>query len=353
MSGGEVITSFCERLLAMTSSLTLLVEVLLHRHVRRRPVVVVRRGFNLGDVICTWPAVRMLRGKYPGCLLIYETAAPFVDVVKAAGVADIVLSNSRPLKRLTDQFAIRADHCFTPHYSDETGDGDGLHIVHEFARALSVVISDPQPRLPVAAAWRTSMVQAVLSHDRSRTGPLIVVHSGPTWGVRTWPGERWNTLCRRLIAELDARIIQLGTTTLVPGTGMVDIRIDGAFDCVGTLALGESIAVVASADLFIGIDSGLLHIAGAVGTTSLCIFGPTRAAYRLPLATPSRGVTAAVPCAGCHHTRPIGHTIATCPHNVKCMRSIEAETVFEAVTQLINHPVPESETDEKRSHLHH
>ena len=85
-------------------------------------------------------------------------------------------------------------------------------------------------------------------------------------------------------------------------------------DWIGKLSMDQMLALLKEADLFVGIDSGMLHMAGAVRTACVGIFGPTDPACRMPIGSPAIGVTAQVPCLGCHHNAGgPGHWISGCP----------------------------------------
>ena len=91
-------------------------------------------------------------------------------------------------------------------------------------------------------------------------------------------------------------------------------------------------------DGFVGIDSGLLHMAGAVGTPAVGLFGPVDPALRLPPTTPAVAVTAPpseVPCLGCHHRMPRLHWKTGCPHDIACMRQLSPDAVFDTVGTML------------------
>lgn len=95
----------------------------------------------------------------------------------------------------------------------------------------------------------------------------------------------------------------------------------GAVDLVGKLSLPEVAAVLARASLYVGNDSGLMHIAAATGVPTLGLFGPTPASEYGPVGPRAQAVLADGPP-------------ATTP-----MDRLEVETVVEAATHLLA-PVP-------------
>src|SRR5262249_27626403 len=133
------------------------------------------------------------------------------------------------------------------------------------------------------------------------TLPLVVIHTGPSWKTKEWPAEHWNDLITRLKSKFGAGIVQIGKDRLASGETCLSPRAVGAIDRVGQLSLDQMLALLRVADLFVGIDSGMLHLAGAVRTSCVGIFGPTDPNCFLPTSSPGIGVTAQVSCIGCHH----------------------------------------------------
>jgi ADP-heptose:LPS heptosyltransferase len=112
-------------------------------------------------------------------------------------------------------------------------------------------------------------------------------------------------------------------------------RIAGTEDWVDKLSLEESIAALEQLDLFVGIDSGLLHAAGAVGIPTVGLFGPSDPRLILPPETPSIGVVSDAPCLGCQHRLPRLHWRDGCPNNIQCMTGLTAENALNACVKLL------------------
>jgi ADP-heptose:LPS heptosyltransferase len=92
--------------------------------------------------------------------------------------------------------------------------------------------------------------------------------------------------------------------------------------------MAEMLALLSSSILFVGIDAGILHVAGAVGTPCVGIFEPTDPECFLPRNCASIGVTGELTCIGCHHgaSGPL-HWMTGCPFDIRCMREVKATTV--------------------------
>jgi heptosyltransferase-2 len=124
-------------------------------------------------------------------------------------------------------------------------------------------------------------------------------------------------------------IFQLGTQLHHTVKTARAFEMPGAISLVDQLTLPECIAMISGADLFIGIDSGLLHIAASVGTTSVSLWGPTAPLLRFSPRKTRLFMTGQVPCLACHHRKPRLHWITGCPHEINCMKQITVEEVFQ------------------------
>src|SRR5205823_6057326 len=122
--------------------------------------------------------------------------------------------------------------------------------------------------------------------------------------------------------------------TNVESNGRVRILepIPRTVDWTNQLDVMETAALLAAANALVGVDSGPLHVAGALGRFSVALFGPTSGDLRIHPNAPVALITADVSCLGCHHS-PTGHLHwkTGCPNEIICMRRISAKTVFEAV----------------------
>ena len=161
-------------------------------------------------------------------------------------------------------------------------------------------------------------------------GPLVALHPGSDASYR-WPEERWGTLADRLSSSRGARLVMTGG----PGDREMAKRILAlskapVLDLAGETTLGRMSAVIAEADALASVDTCATHIASAVGTPCVALFGPGDPDIWRPWG--ERNVVlrteAALPCLGCK--RP---TCALERH--ECMEGIPVERVLDAVGGLL------------------
>ncbi|MBI1922661.1 glycosyltransferase family 9 protein [Candidatus Poribacteria bacterium] len=169
---------------------------------------------------------------------------------------------------------------------------------------------------------------------------LIGLHMGcmrSKWQAR-WPAERYALLAKRLIEEMDAALIVVGGAEDVELVQPFWIALAAdafrqrVFDFTNTLDLKTTAAVVAACDLFISNDSGLAHIAAAVGVPQVVIWGPTHLRTR-PWRIDDKSILIKgdLPCMPCWNGMNV---VCTNPYRFQCMFDITVEKVLQGVRAL-------------------
>jgi ADP-heptose:LPS heptosyltransferase len=293
-----------------------------------------QRPTGIGDIICTFPSVLALRQKYPNAVIVYSVRKAFKSIVRMGHIADLIVesdwSSDVPKVQKSDY-----DLFFQPFLEDERPlNREHVHLVYDIARSLGVIPESTQPKIYVPPSVTRFVHERLLSYRRHKKY-LFGIHLGPSWPVREWTVENWTKLVAVLHAQFDCTVLQLGSEDHT-SKGITKVsRIPQTEDWVGKFDLEQSVAVLEQLDLFIGIDSGLLHAAGATGTPSVGLFGAIDPKLRLPLQTPSIGVTSQVPCLGCHHRLPRLHWETGCPYDIRCMTDLSVDDVFIACQKIL------------------
>ncbi|MBV8593648.1 MAG: glycosyltransferase family 9 protein [Caulobacteraceae bacterium] len=151
----------------------------------------------------------------------------------------------------------------------------GAHKVVEASRLLKLE-TPAAPFLYTSAA--TEARAAALTAGE---GPILAVAPAANWIGKTWPAERYATVIRALLgpggALAGGRLMLLGgAADRRAADGLrATARRDGLIDLVGRVPLLVSYAALKRARLFVGADSGLMHLAAAAGAPTLGLFGPS------------------------------------------------------------------------------
>jgi heptosyltransferase-2 len=162
--------------------------------------------------------------------------------------------------------------------------------------------------------------------------PVVALAPGAVGPSKRWPAESYAAVARKLLAEGFAVWILGG-----PGEKALAVDIVGdsaARDLTGT-DLRDAVLAMAGAAVAISNDSGLLHVAAALGTPSIGIFGPTSPWHWAPLNPLAATIetTSALPCRPCH--KPVcrlGHH--------RCMTEIAPDQVLAAVQKALATTLP-------------
>lgn len=161
----------------------------------------------------------------------------------------------------------------------------------------------PLPKLPEISAEVPGLPPTMTAvAELAGRGPLIVIHPGssPQTAYKRWHLDGYINLVKRLAAQLDARILltwgpgERETVELIAGYSEVELVVARK-----TASLPELAAIFAECDLFVGGDTGPMHLAAAVGTPVVAIFGPTDPEVNAPRGVSWRLVRHSLYCSPC------------------------------------------------------
>jgi hypothetical protein len=159
------------------------------------------------------------------------------------------------------------------------------HLLDVWARRLGLesMPLDRWPSMRAPDAWRHRALEALERAGVGAAGPLLVVHPGSGGERKCWAIDRYVQLVGRLLAggAFARAVVTLGPVELDRwgpqiGEALADRLPDGAGVLAGP-TLRELAGLLAIAEAYVGNDSGVSHLAAAVGTRAVVLFGPTRA----------------------------------------------------------------------------
>jgi heptosyltransferase-1 len=280
--------------------------------------VVIRLG-SLGDIVHTFPAVAGLRDSFPSAEIIWLTHPRWVELVSSSGLTtEIWPVDSRNLasvrhvvgKLRAQKFDAAIDYqglwksALLPFlggaakrigFSPATIREFGVPILYtDSVRCKATHIADQNGELSLRAGAKHTVgcvslrvidddvakVRADLAKEN--LGRYIVLSPGGGWRAKCWPSERFGALCRKLREELglscvvnygpgeESLVTQVQTSSGEPKP----VAYDGE---IGTL-----MALLRGAQCIVGGDTGPLHLAVALNTPAVALFGPTDPARNGP-----------------------------------------------------------------------
>jgi heptosyltransferase-3 len=215
---------------------------------------------------------------------------------------------------------------------------EGEPVVSRYLKALEPLLGHtrrPRPRLsvtPEAAAFARDL----LNKSDEPDGLRVVIHATASSDAKAWPKDRFALLADEL-RRRNARVHFLGGPDDRARLEEIS-RMSREHHCYhSNLRLPQVVAVIAAADLFVGNDSGLSHIASAVGTRSVVLWGPVNLTMARPEAPPEecKVLYHEVACrAGCPELYCVN------PKPFDCLDRIQTDDVLEAVRELLPIPKP-------------
>lgn len=171
----------------------------------------------------------------------------------------------------------------------------GDHRVQQLARIFALE-PPPAPRLWLGA--RHERMAAALA---PAGGPILAIGPAANWRGKQWRGERFAELASRLTASggilPGARVAVMAASheRAQAESLLAAVPPERRLDLVGKVDLLTAAAVLRRAALFIGNDTGLMHIAAASGTPTVGLFGPTQSAQYAPWGARTAVAQTAIP----------------------------------------------------------
>jgi len=328
---------------------------------------IVVRGANwIGDAVMTIPALREIRRAFPDASVTLHTRpwaegifrdADFVDDVIAIEPLGI-LAQARALRDRRFDIAILFPNSFesalvaklarirrrlgyaTQHrgflLTDRVSVPGWKNQKHEsqyylnLVEALSVKTSErAEIFLPVSDVRRAAARETLLTRGVDASGPVVGFGAGSTNSM----AKRWSAVNFARLADLLNR--NFGSSAVLFGA-QDELNVSRAVaaaakseltDLTGETDLEKATAILSELDLFISNDMGLAHIAAAVGTPTIVIFGPTNDATTRPLGQHVEIVREPVECSPC--------MLRVCPIDHRCMTRITPERLFESAAKML------------------
>lgn len=164
-------------------------------------------------------------------------------------------------------WTVRAQHRYVSRFEKRRE-----HRIEELGRQFGIE-PPPAPKLYVAKDRQARMDKLL------DTRPILAVGPTANWGGKQWPAERFAEAVRRLTAPRGllpgARVAVFGAEHERDAAQTVLDAVDEPLDLIGSADLLNVFALLRRCSLFIGNDSGLMHMAAAAGTPTLGLFGPS------------------------------------------------------------------------------
>ncbi len=156
---------------------------------------------------------------------------------------------------------------------------------------------------------------------------VVALHSGGGWRTKRWPEERFAAVADKIQSQHGAAILLPWGPGEEPDVERIRSNMKTRAIIPPSTTLLELAALLRRCSLVVTNDSGPMHIAAAMGTPVVGIFGPTSPRLQGPYGAKATTVrNESLPCLGCN--------LVECPIGNPCMKELEVQTVLDAIREL-------------------
>ncbi len=347
-----------------------------------RSILILQTKF-IGDLVLSSALAKNLQLQYPGVRIVFLCEARFASFLTAHGIASEVVPFSRakmrgtPLERGRELF--RMVRALRQHRFDMTIDitdsktsrvvselvnapirvgylpterplrwyerqpanvrmkpfGFGKrHFLYRYLSPLEALGIALRVRVPAIRPqpFETTRALALLARHRVKPNGFVAVHAGASFPGRRWQPERFAAAIDRIAGQTGLGIVLVGGPDEAEATGKImALAKTPVVNLAGALRLETLLALLKEARLFLGNESGPMHMAAAAGVPVVGLFGLTSPILWAPVGVPSISLRPTMPCdcvGGelCHRTDP---------SKACCVRRLEVDPVVDAALELL------------------
>jgi heptosyltransferase II len=330
--------------------------------------ILIRATNWVGDAIMALPALRAVRSRFPEAEITI-LARPYVAAIyKHQRVCDLTIfvEHKRDLvgelRAQKFDVALLLQNAFAAAWVAWRA---GIPVRIGYARdgrslLLTKAVSVPKPgEIPAheqyyylellrRAGWLESLPEEriialdIPEEDRQRAGELlsaagarpdrlrIAIGAGASYGsAKCWPPDRFAELANRLQSQREADVILFGTAAEAEVSAAIAAGLHRwPIDLTGKTSIDDLPALLSQCHLFVGNDSGAMHVAAAAGLPVVAIFGPTDPFGTAPVTPRCSIVQEKAYCSPCFLRR--------CPTDHRCMTRVTPDTVEAAAKRWMS-----------------
>ena len=328
------------------------------------PKILLIRLSSLGDVVLTTPAIRAVRANFPNAHIAMLVAKQSADVLRENPNLDEIITFDRLAKdkdtgemwrivrllrerkftlAIDLQWKFRTEMLmYLSGATERVGKGwlcttrvleqGNKHATSHYfdlLHAVDIPAEDQKLELFLAESERRDAVQRLKTAGVVDARLKVGLFPGAGWKLREWMPERFAAIGDRLVQHFDADVLIFGgqkESELVHT--VVNLMHTHAIPFAGNLQIRQLAACIEQCDLFVTNDTGPMHIAAAVGTPTISLFGPGNHIRFQPLGALHETIRHAVPCSPCKQFTD------KCKDNI-CMKGIGVDEVWNSISSVL------------------
>lgn len=336
-----------------------------------RRIIISRMRF-IGDIVLTTPLLPALRDRFPQAwigylgdrqaisllennpyldkLIGYDFARPsfieqpriafelrrckpdlFIDLFSNPRSALLARASGAPMRIGKD--ARGRGSLYTHRIADDGRTKTAIEFHFQYLKPLGITHYHSRTEILLTADEKREARTFLRWQDIDTDRPIVGLHPGATWPAKMWPWEKFAELADLIRAKLNAQVVVTQGPNDAAVTSSISHRAVGNLLVLPVMPLRQLAAILSCLRVYVANDNGTMHIAPAVGTRTIGIFGPGEEEIWFPYATHEGHIALRknVPCHPCH--------LDYCNRNgdefMACMHLLDVKEVFEEVRMRI------------------
>ncbi|MGD0338453.1 MAG: glycosyltransferase family 9 protein [Bacteroidota bacterium] len=325
---------------------------------------------RMGDVLAMLPALRLLRTNFPSSEIIIVVQQSYAELFRRIRVADEVIGIEKRRIIHTIDALRKRDVTLTCSMSPATTNalcalfgakssigylgpprtlpgildksvvsGIGAEVIRQeyfkeniyqrgvkICRALRIPVEPLQAIITTNVDWENSSLDVLRSLDLAIRSAYIILHPLAGWKYRSWPGDQWNRLIEKIVRNTLFECVLISSSTERKQLEQIAQKTPRVHYASGLPMEHLAVLIKRSAG-FVGNDSGPLHMAAALGTPVIGLFGPAAPVFTAPLNGNGFYFYQQLECSPCNQRRCIR------PHD-SCMMQLNPDSIFETIEKL-------------------
>ena len=319
---------------------------------------------SLGDIVLTTPAIRAVRAHFPNAYIAMLVAKQSAEILREnPHLNEIITFDQRAKDKDTGEMLRIIRHLRARKFTlaidlqrkfrtellmsfsgavkrigkgrfctvrvHEQGNKHATAHYFDLLHAAGIPAEDQRLELFLAESDRLAATQQFDAAGVNNKALTVGLFPGAGWKLREWMPERFAAIGDRLVGHFNANILIFGGPKEAKLVQTVANLMNAhAIPFAGNLQVRELAACLEKCDLFLTNDTGPMHIAAAVGTPTVSLFGPGNHIRFQPLGTLHQTLRHAVPCSPCKQFTD------KCKDNI-CMKGIGVDEVWESISRTL------------------
>ena len=309
--------------------------------------ILVTVSFGIGNIIMKTPMLLALRRLYPKAIIDiwcchatghevliglrehWYQPEPLFNIFKRSddmgGHNIAIITEPRDDTFRRSVMAIKyIEH--TKEKQDLFGDRHEVEVNMDLVRQLGYKGPTPATRVYISSETQQKVDHMIFRHNFPRYKAVVAIHNG-SLNTDFWSLKRWN---EDKVIELIARLKKENILPILIGKGEDwTLPLKGSLNYVDQFNIKETAALLARCSLLVSTDSGPAHLADAVGTPTITLFGPTYPTKNVPY-NQGRLISAGLKCQPCYWTE----RMEKCAKSL-CMEKITVDMVMDKIKEKL------------------